>query len=124
MRNLIAIAVGGALGSLCRYGVHHACTRALGAHAAWGTLSVNVVGCFAIGVLAASMLGTPGSASHAALVVGFLGGFTTFSAFGLDATQLIEAGRAGAALAYAAGSVVAGIGAVFAGLFVGRAIWP
>ena len=123
MRNLIAIALGGALGSLCRYGVHHGCTRALGAHAAWGTLSVNVVGCFLIGLLAASTLGQHGSVSHAALAIGFLGGFTTFSTFGLDAIQLIEAGRAGMALAYAAGSVLVGVAAAFTGLLAGRGLW-
>ncbi len=120
MINLIAIALGGALGSLCRFGFLQACTRWLGAHAAWGTIAVNASGCFLIGLLAASALGRPGSASHAALAVGFLGGFTTFSTFGLDAANLMEASQLGMACAYMAGSVIVGVAGVFAGLAVGR----
>lgn len=88
----------------------------------WATLLVNFAGCLAIGALhewlstrlALSPLWRP------ALIGGLLGGFTTFSAFGLETWQLLQSGRVGAAVLYALGSVVLGIAAVAAGIVLAR----
>jgi CrcB protein len=88
----------------------------------WATLAVNFAGCLAIGVLhewlssriALSPLWRP------ALIGGLLGGFTTFSAFGLETWQLLQSGRVSAALLYALGSVVLGVAAVAAGIALVR----
>lgn len=89
----------------------------------WATLLVNFAGCLAIGALheglsartALSPLWRP------ALIGGLLGGFTTFSAFGLETWQLLQSGRTTAALLYALGSVVLGVAAVAAGIALARA---
>ena len=88
----------------------------------WATLLVNVAGCLAIGALhellvtrlALSPLWRP------ALIGGLLGGFTTFSAFGLETWQLLQSGRAVAAVVYALGSVVLGVAAVAVGMALAR----
>jgi fluoride exporter len=76
----------------------------------WGTLVVNVMGCFAVGALGALFAaGSPLHLRHdlrMLLVVGVLGGFTTFSAFSLETLQLVQRGSPGAAAAYAGGSLV------------------
>lgn len=91
----------------------------------WGTFAVNVLGCFAIGVLFEVF---EEHAPHwplewrVALVGGFLGGFTTFSAFGLETFGLLAEGRTGLASLYAAGSLVTGTVAVAAGVVVARSL--
>jgi CrcB protein len=87
-----------------------------------GTLAVNLVGSFAIGVLAVPLLLAERGPHPIAplLITGVLGGFTTFSAFSLDTLRLIEAGRAGAALLYVGASVVLSLGAGALGLALAR----
>jgi CrcB protein len=112
---VVLVAVAGAAGVLSRYGF----TQALGADAApWTVLAVNVVGSFAIGVLAGV-----GASENVRLVagIGFLGGFTTFSTFSLDVFADLEAGRPGRAVAYIVLSVGLGIGAAAAGWALARA---
>ena len=93
-------------------------------HFPWGTLAVNVAGCFGIGVVATladeHTLVTP--ALRLFLVTGLLGGFTTFSAFGMESWQLIEDGHALTALANAMANVVAGLLAVIAGVTITRGV--
>ena len=95
-----------------------------GTHLPWGTLAVNVVGCFGIGVVATlsdeHAFVSPGLRLF--LVTGLLGGFTTFSAFGMETWQLVEDGRALAAVGNAAGSLFAGLAAVVAGVVVTRSL--
>lgn len=88
----------------------------------WGTLLVNLAGCLAIGVLYQFFESHPPLVApwRVALVGGLLGGFTTFSAFGLETWQLLQSGRAGAAVLYALGSVALGIAAVAAGIALAR----
>ncbi len=96
----------------------------VGVHFPWGTLAVNVAGCFGIGVVATladeHTLVSP--ALRLFLVTGLLGGFTTFSAFGMETWQLLENGHALTALGNAMANVVAGLVAVIAGVTITRAM--
>jgi CrcB protein len=113
---------GGGIGTLLRFGLALWVDTRLGVRFPWGTLAVNVVACFAIGVLV-TLADTRSALTPAArlfLVTGVLGGFSTFSAFGMETWQLLEGGRAGAAALNAAGSVAAGLAAVAAGVWLTR----
>lgn len=123
MRLIMLVALGGAVGSVLRYGVNSAGLAWLGPGFPWWTLAVNVLGSFAMGIVAAGMLLRGGSDDVRALVAtGVLGGFTTFSAFSLDFAQLLERGQSASALAYAGVSVALSLAAVFAGLALARAV--
>lgn len=123
-KTLIFVAMGGALGACCRYGVGVAATHLGSGQFPWGTFAVNVAGSFVLGVLAAAMTFTwsPSPEFRAFLVVGVLGGFTTFSAFSLDVALLIERDRLGIAAAYLVGTVAISIAGLFAGLKITRMI--
>ncbi|HEX8205013.1 MAG TPA: CrcB family protein [Solirubrobacteraceae bacterium] len=109
------MAVAGAAGVLARYGI----AEALGSGAApWSILGVNVLGSFAIGLLAGAGASED---TRAVLGVGFLGGFTTFSTFSLDVFADLEAGRPGRAAAYVVLSVSLGVAAAAAGWALARA---
>jgi CrcB protein len=120
---LFAIAAGGAAGSVLRYLVSQWFLRQGGAFP-FGTLTVNVVGCLFIGLLARAF-STPGSdpVLRAALTIGFCGGFTTFSTFGAEVITLVEEGRAALAALYVAASVLAGLLATVAGLSLGQRLF-
>ena len=121
MQNLIAVACGGAVGSVCRWGVHLACVRWRAASPVYATAAVNVAGCFLIGLLAASPWGQRALA-QAALCAGFLGGLTTFSTFSLETVRLAQNGAPMAALLNAAASLFLGIAAVATGMQLGRSL--
>lgn len=114
------VALGGALGSVARYAVSGIAVRWLGAAFPYGTLFVNVMGSFAIGLLAALVAadGRPslGADARAFLLVGVLGGFTTFSSFSLETLNLARSGALAPALLNVAGSVVLCLAAVSLGL--------
>ena len=121
MNEIIAVAIGGALGSVGRYFVVEGMGRWVGAGFPWGTLTVNGVGGLAIGVLAGAMATHPALAAwRYFLITGILGGFTTFSAFSLDAVALADRGAWGAATAYVVGSVVVSLCGTAAGLALVR----
>ena len=111
------IAVGGALGSLGRWGVAKLLPDRAG-ELPWSVLLVNLTGSLLLGVLAALMLTVWRDVRYVRpfLGVGVLGGYTTFSTYALDGHDLLAAGRPAVALAYLAGSVVAGLVAVAVGL--------
>jgi fluoride exporter len=117
------VAAGGALGSAARYLVNVGVGRLLGTGFPWHTLIVNVSGCFAMGALVELMALRLNVSNEvrAFLSTGILGGFTTFSAFSLDFALLVERKTYVAAGAYATGSVLLSLIAVFAGLAVVRA---
>ena len=115
----LAIAVGGALGSMARHGVNHVVhTRWLSTSFPWGTVAVNVIGCVVIGMLA-GLLASERIALRLYwrefLFVGVLGGFTTFSTFGLDTFLLTRTHSPLQALLNVALQLVGGLGGVWAG---------
>ncbi|MBK5927106.1 fluoride efflux transporter CrcB [Rhodobaculum claviforme] len=120
---LAQVALGGALGSMARFGVQTASVRLLGPGVPLGTLVVNVVGCFLIGVLFVWLAERGAMRAAPFLVAGLLGGFTTFSTFSLDALALWERGHWGLAAGYVAASVGLSLLAVVAGAFAARAVW-
>lgn len=124
MLNVLLVALGGAFGSVLRYLSGIASVRLAGAGFPWGTLFVNVTGSFLIGVLSEVIARRFGASPELRLflVTGVLGGYTTFSAFSLDAAMLAEQGQfATAALYVALSLVLSGLGVV-AGLALMRAI--
>ena len=121
---LAAVALGGALGAVGRYLVMSAVALWFGLSFPWGTLTVNVVGSFAMGALIeiSALAWSPSPEVRALLAVGVLGAFTTFSTFSLDVVALIGRGAHTAAGAYIALSVVLSIAALFAGLHLFRSL--
>jgi CrcB protein len=119
MTNILLVGLGGFAGAVARHLLggwilHHT----VSARFPWSTFAVNVLGCLLIGVLAglAERFEMIGPAARLLLFTGVLGGFTTFSAFGLETTFLMRRGEILVALAYIAGSVMIGIGALWLGL--------
>ena len=122
MKEALLVGAGGFLGSIMRYGLGRwAAAMAPGFPIPAGTLLVNVAGCFVIGLLfrLAEAQQWPG-AWRWFLFTGILGGFTTFSAFGLETFNLLRAGQTGPALLNIAAQLLLGLGAVWAGYALGR----
>ena len=123
MTRLLIVGLGGALGSMARYGAGSLAQR-LAPDAAWpwGTFSVNLIGGVLMGLVAGwlSQRGQGGEDLRLFAAVGVLGGFTTFSAFSLDTALMIERRDYGLASAYVTGSVVLSVAALFLGLMIAR----
>jgi len=124
MTRLLLVALGGALGSMARYGVGLGAARLFPTSSwPWGTLTVNVVGGLAMGLLVGWMGLKAGAGQETVRVftaVGVLGGFTTFSAFSLETVLMIERREYGLAGAYVLLSVVFAVAALMAGLMMAR----
>jgi len=124
MKMLIAVALGGAVGATGRYLFASQALRFFGPGFPWGTLGVNIIGSFIMGVivegLALRFQVSP--EMRAFLVTGVLGGFTTFSAFSLDVSLLLEKKDIGFAALYAFGSLGGAVLALFFGLWLTRAV--
>jgi len=114
MITLLYVALGGALGAVLRFGV------ALAVAFPFGTLAVNLLGSFLIGVVWVLFAARGWQAGLPFVLTGVLGGFTTFSAFSLDTLRLVEAGRFGAAGGYVAASVAGSLAACGAGLWLAK----
>lgn len=119
---LFAVAAGGAVGALARFGAGRAAVALLGPAYPWGTLAVNVAGCFAMGLLYFWLAAKEATALKAFLLVGVLGAFTTFSAFALDAALLLRDRTLSAAGLYVAASVALSLSGFAAGAAAGRAL--
>jgi CrcB protein len=124
----LLVAVAGGLGSLARYGMGLAVARCLpwlGAGLSglgWATLLVNVSGCVAIGIAAVALpvLGSPSGWLRPVVLTGLLGGWTTFSALGLETVQLGQSAGVGAATAWVGVQVLLGLAGVAFGLWLGE----
>ena len=124
MKEWMTVAVGGALGSAARYGAGLAALRLLGVAFPYGTLLVNILGCLGIG-LGAGWGQSRGLLSEGAWLfaaTGFLGGFTTFSAFGLETVGFFAGGQATKAALCVAANLAGGLLAVWAGTTLGKRI--
>lgn len=120
IQTLLQVALGGAVGASARYLVNVATMRLIGPGFPWATVTVNVVGSFLMGALVVVLAHRDATRLAPFLMTGVLGGFTTFSAFSLDALTLWERGQTGLASAYVLGSVVLSLGAIVAGMAVAR----
>lgn len=124
MVNALAVALGGAIGATLRYLVGEFAVSRLKTDFPFHTLFVNVTGAFLLGVVL-TLAVERGQLSHwwrLFLGVGILGGYTTFSALAFETVELAHGGAMVAAVANAAGSVLLGVVAVIAGIYVGRMI--
>ena len=122
---LLQVALGGAIGASLRFVSGAVILRAMGSGFPYGTMFVNIVGSFLMGFLAFYLLERmDGSFARFApfLLTGLLGGFTTFSAYSLDALYLLERGRYASASVYMGWSVILAIGALFLGMTIARSL--
>lgn len=122
MTSLFQVALGGAIGAVCRHLTNVGALRLLGSSFPYGTMAVNVVGSFLMGVLVVALAQRGATHFSPFLMTGILGGFTTFSAFSLDAVALYERGDAALAAVYVFGSVMLGLAALVAGMAVARGV--
>jgi len=121
---LVAVALGGAVGSLARYGLDRLIERRSFAVFPWATFTINATGCLLIGAAIAVLVDRDNSPAwlRLGLVVGVLGGYTTFSTFAQETLNLIEQNRPGIAALYSFGSLSLGVSAVYIGTLIGRAL--
>ncbi|MFN4155582.1 MAG: fluoride efflux transporter CrcB [Paracoccaceae bacterium] len=116
------VALGGAIGASLRYLVQIASLRVFGTGFPYGTLAVNIVGSFLMGVLVVVLAEKGGMRLAPFLMTGILGGFTTFSAFSLDTISLWERGQSWLSLGYVGASVILSLAALLAGLQLARSM--
>jgi fluoride exporter len=112
------VAIFGAIGTLCRYGTHLFVQQRAGTAFPYGTLLINLLGCFFLGLIGQYALKHTVISDdlRVAIGVGFFGGFTTFSSFGWETANLIDSDRWAAATTYVAASVLLGIFLSVAGI--------
>jgi fluoride exporter len=124
MPHILLVALGGGLGAALRHLANLGALRLFGPNFPHGTMGINILGSFAMGVFIELLVRRAGSSNELRLFVatGILGGFTTFSAFSLDFAVLFERGAVGQALFYALASVILSILALFLGLWLVRAL--
>ena len=125
MKLLMLATAGGAFGSAARYLVIDGMNRAYGTRFPWGTFTVNVAGSFFMGMLADLILRKFGGSAEMRvfLATGILGGFTTFSAFSADVSNLIGRGDSSTAIGYIVASVAISLAALYAGVALSKALF-
>lgn len=121
--NLTYVAFGGALGAVLRYLTGLGVVRLVGSGFPMAIITVNIIGSFLMGLFV--VMAAKRGLTHLSplIMTGFLGGFTTFSAFSLETVTLFERGQSGAALAYVMISVVGSILALALGVWLARGMW-
>ncbi|MFD1477384.1 fluoride efflux transporter CrcB [Ancylobacter polymorphus] len=126
MQGILLIFIGAGIGGVLRNAVGMTAMRLFGMGFPYGTLAINVIGSFTIGLVAGwlTFLASGGWTMHARafIITGVLGGFTTFSTFSLDTALLVQRGEIGLAALYVVGSVTLALIGVFAGLAIMRAL--
>ncbi len=123
MLGILLVALGGALGSMLRFGVITITYRFLDIHFPWGTIFANLIGCFIIGIIWASLdIFNEPKNLKLFLITGLLGGFTTFSSFALENFNMFRAGEVKLVAANILISNIAGILLVFAGYYMVKQI--
>jgi len=122
---IFAIAIGGALGAVGRYVVSVLMLQWISSNIPLGTLVVNVVGSFVLGLVyeCGTLVWQSSNEFKAFLIVGILGGFTTFSTFSLEIVVLFQKGEIGAGVLYAVGSLVLAVLGLTMGIIFGRSIF-
>ena len=123
IHTLWQVALGGALGASARYLTGVAAMRLMGPGFPWGTLAVNVVGSFLMGVLVIVLAHKDATRLAPFLMTGILGGFTTFSAFSLDTMAMVERGQTTLAGFYVVASVLLSLGAIVLAMFLARGVF-
>ena len=124
MPHILLVALGGGLGAALRHLANMGALRLFGPNFPYGTMGINILGSFAMGVFIEVLARRSGSPNELRLFVatGILGGFTTFSAFSLDFVVLVQRGALSSALFYALASVILSILALFIGLWLVRTL--
>lgn len=117
LRDLLLVALGGALGSMARYGLSLMASF-LSVSGLWATLTANGLGSFLIGMSIALFKGD----AYLLAAVGFCGGFTTFSTFSLQSVELLQSGQKGLAALYIVGSLALSMGCVVMGLYCAKSL--
>ncbi len=122
--HFLLVGLGGAIGAMLRHGAGLMSMRVMGTDFPWGTFAINIFGSLCIGIITGllALMTTWSQETRLFVVVGVLGGFTTFSAFSLDTILLFERGQIVNAAFYVVGSVMLSVIAAFLGLFVMRAV--
>jgi CrcB protein len=119
---IVGVALGGALGATARYGLDRLIEQRSTAVFPWSTFTINVTGCFVMGLVTAALVDRHHLPAwlRVGLVVGTIGGYTTFSTFAQETWDLGDIHHAGIALAYAVASVSAGVAVLYVGMLAGR----
>ncbi|MBX9666996.1 MAG: fluoride efflux transporter CrcB [Candidatus Obscuribacterales bacterium] len=123
--DMVAVSIGGSIGSILRFLCNHLFAQLLGTTFPWGTLVVNVAGSLLIGFVATLATTKPGSIDPTFrffLTSGFAGGFTTFSALALESFQLFQKGEVWLAVANVGGNLIIGFAAVVLGVVIAKLI--
>jgi len=121
--NFVAVAIGGAVGSVARY----ALSLALRDHAPWGTFAANAVGSLLLAMLTVWTLSSPtgpGTATRLMLTTGLCGGFTTYSTFNLEALRMLQEGQVQRGVVYLVVTLVTCLAAGACGWWLARGLWP
>ena len=121
---IVGVALGGALGASARYGLDHLIEQRSDSVFPWATFAINLSGCFLIGLVSATLIDRHHLPAwvRVGLVMGVIGGYTTFSTYAQEALDLVDARDVAEAVAYIGGSVLLGIVAVYLGRNLGRTI--
>jgi len=120
LKEILILGVAGGLGTICRFLLSGLTHRMVGDHIPWGTLAVNVLGCFLLAFLLEMGLATASREIRIAVAVGFLGGFTTFSTFGFETMKLMREGAVALAALNMAANLILGFTAVWLGFVTAK----